>query len=155
MSVFFVFSDECGEYKQDRTEKFLKRHPYFVRASYIIRGEEWRALSQKHMELRSKYGLPPKGRDQMVIHLVGSFLPEAEGIYSQRQGFPFSRFLRLPQADQVRLGVDCPVFAAILCEGHCHRYFQPQRGACFGRRHVQMAPTRTHAEGRDGIAGDR
>jgi len=58
MGVFFAFSDENGEYQQKRTEKFVKSHPYFIRATYIIRGMEWKLLSQRYADLKSARGLP-------------------------------------------------------------------------------------------------
>ena len=58
MGVFFAFSDENGEYQQNRTEKFVKSHPYFIRATYIIRGTEWKRLSQGYADLKGAHGLP-------------------------------------------------------------------------------------------------
>lgn len=55
--VFFVFSDESGNYKQNPTEKFLRAHPYYIRSAYIIKATEWPILREKIIQLRSIYYL--------------------------------------------------------------------------------------------------
>ena len=58
MSIFFAFSDENGEYQQKRTERFIRSHPYFIRATYLIRGAEWKFLSHRYTELKGANALP-------------------------------------------------------------------------------------------------
>ena len=44
MSVFFAFSDESGKYKEERTDKFVSKNPYYCRATVIMDAEEWTRL---------------------------------------------------------------------------------------------------------------
>jgi hypothetical protein len=59
MGVYFVFSDESGNYEQKRTENFLKTDPFHVRASLIIGANEWLRLSRDFKELKSRFNIPP------------------------------------------------------------------------------------------------
>lgn len=58
MSTFFCFSDECGCYNQHRSGRFLRRHPYYVRATLIIQAEEWKKMKEIFDKLKSEYGIP-------------------------------------------------------------------------------------------------
>ena len=58
MGIYFAFSDESGAYKKEKGKKFLKKHPYFIRATYIIKGTEWKLLSQTYRNLKEKYRIP-------------------------------------------------------------------------------------------------
>lgn len=40
MSIFFGFSDECGSYQIEKTQKFLKVHPFYIRSSLLIKTDE-------------------------------------------------------------------------------------------------------------------
>ena len=58
MSIFFAFSDENGQYKQYRSRKFIERHPYFIRATFLINGGEWKFLYNEFIKLKNHYNLP-------------------------------------------------------------------------------------------------
>lgn len=58
MSVYFVFSDEAGDYKPPLGEKFLKAHPYFIRSGVCVSGEDWPSLRDGFSNLEDKCGLP-------------------------------------------------------------------------------------------------
>ena len=58
MSIYFVFSDECGKYKQKRNNSFLERHPYYARSALIMCADEWKKLNDSFISLKLKYGLP-------------------------------------------------------------------------------------------------
>ena len=58
MATYFVFSDETGCYKQIRNDKFLKAHPFFIRASLIINSNDWLMLNQKFYQVKKCYGIP-------------------------------------------------------------------------------------------------
>jgi hypothetical protein len=56
--TYFCFSDECGDYKQNMTEKQLRNHPYYIRSTLLINSNEWKILNLNFRELKNKYGLP-------------------------------------------------------------------------------------------------
>lgn len=36
METYFAFTDECGSYQKNRSDKFLRAHPFYVRATVIV-----------------------------------------------------------------------------------------------------------------------
>lgn len=44
MAVWFVFSDEAGDYRKSPSARFLRAHPYFIRAGVMIKGDNWPLL---------------------------------------------------------------------------------------------------------------
>lgn len=58
MAIFFVFSDEAGCYRQNRWNKFLKSHPFYVRAALIISADDWIRLNSKYLNIKEDYGIP-------------------------------------------------------------------------------------------------
>ena len=57
MSIFFAFSDECGQYRTERSEGFLKGSPFYVRSALLINAENWKKLNEDFLILKEKYGL--------------------------------------------------------------------------------------------------
>ncbi|MBW9221498.1 DUF3800 domain-containing protein [Methanothermococcus sp. SCGC AD-155-C09] len=55
--IFFVFSDESGNYKQNPGRKFLKSNPYYIRSAFIIEALEWKSLRKKFLDLKWQYYL--------------------------------------------------------------------------------------------------
>jgi hypothetical protein len=60
MSILFEFSDESGDYKQDRTEKFNQKTPYYVRATLLLNASDWKELYNRFHYVKKKYKLPSK-----------------------------------------------------------------------------------------------
>ncbi len=58
MAIYFAFSDENGVYHANRNENFLSRHPFYVRCTVIINGDEWKKLNLLFVQLKKKYNLP-------------------------------------------------------------------------------------------------
>jgi len=58
MPVYFGFSDETGNYEKERNDKFLKVHPYYIRALLLMNGEEYSFLEQEFKSLKTSFGLP-------------------------------------------------------------------------------------------------
>ncbi|MGD0340492.1 MAG: DUF3800 domain-containing protein [Bacteroidales bacterium] len=58
MPTYFCFSDECGDYLQKITQKQLKIHPYYLRATIMIDSKEWKKIKNDFIQLKNKYGLP-------------------------------------------------------------------------------------------------
>lgn len=55
--IYFCFSDECGDYKPNMTEKQLINHPFYIRTTLVINAAQWKQLNKQFKELRKKYGL--------------------------------------------------------------------------------------------------
>lgn len=58
MSIKFGFSDECGSYSPNRTEKQNKVHPYYVRSLFLMDGDDYRNLAHNFKTLKTEFGLP-------------------------------------------------------------------------------------------------
>lgn len=58
MSIYFAFSDECGNYKKDRSVAFLNSHPYYIRSTLIIQAKYWKILNNGIRSLKDEYELP-------------------------------------------------------------------------------------------------
>jgi len=52
MSTFFVFSDEAGEYRRDRTDKFIQINPDYCKASIIADAADWKWLRDELCDLK-------------------------------------------------------------------------------------------------------
>ena len=58
MAIFFAFSDESGNYKQNRNHRFNLLNPYYIRASFIMDGEDWHYLDSIFWDLKREYSIP-------------------------------------------------------------------------------------------------
>lgn len=58
MSIYFSFSDECGDYKPNMNPKQRKNHPFYVRSCLTLNADEWKFLKREFDELKIKYELP-------------------------------------------------------------------------------------------------
>ncbi len=56
-SIYFVFSDEAGNYKKNPGRKFIKKNPYYIRSAYIVKAIDWRALRDEFLEIKEHFGL--------------------------------------------------------------------------------------------------
>lgn len=54
MGTYFVFSDEYGEYCEEKTPKKLKAHPFYIRSALIISSDEWKKINNKINYLKRK-----------------------------------------------------------------------------------------------------
>jgi len=59
MSIYFVFSDESGDYKPERDNNYTINTPFYIRTALIIDSSEWKELSEKYYELKKKFGISP------------------------------------------------------------------------------------------------
>jgi hypothetical protein len=53
MGTYFIFSDECGEYCEEKSAKKLRIHPYYIRSALIISADEWIKVNNKIRGLKS------------------------------------------------------------------------------------------------------
>lgn len=60
MAIKFGFSDECGNYIPERTDKHNSIHPYYIRSLFLINGDDYKVLSEKFKKLKKQFGLPQK-----------------------------------------------------------------------------------------------
>jgi hypothetical protein len=58
MTIYFAFSDESGNYKQYRNIQFNQENPYYIRASFLMFGEQWLYLDYLFRELKDEINLP-------------------------------------------------------------------------------------------------
>lgn len=58
MGIYFIFCDEYGTYKKEKTDKFLKANPFYIRSTLIIDALEWKKLNKDFVKLKNKYSLP-------------------------------------------------------------------------------------------------
>jgi len=58
MAIFFIFSDEAGNYRKEKNEKFLKNNPYYIRANLFIKANDWIKIKKELDRLRRAYKLP-------------------------------------------------------------------------------------------------
>ena len=56
--IYFAFSDECGSYYQNMTDKSKRIHPYYLRATLIMKALEWKKLNTDFRTIKAKYGIP-------------------------------------------------------------------------------------------------
>jgi hypothetical protein len=59
VTIYFAFSDESGNYKQDRNHRFNQLNPYYIRASFTMEGDEWHYLDSLFGDLKKEYNIPP------------------------------------------------------------------------------------------------
>ena len=57
MTIYFVFSDESGNYRQVRNIRFNLKNPYYLRASLLMRGDDWLFLDKYYRQLKREFGL--------------------------------------------------------------------------------------------------
>ena len=57
MDAYFAFTDECGIYQKNKSEKFLKSHPYYVRATVIISLNDYLLLQDEMIRLKETFNL--------------------------------------------------------------------------------------------------
>lgn len=57
LDVYFNFTDECGIYNKNRSDKFNKNNPFFVRSNLIISVDDYISLQQKMTEIKAELGI--------------------------------------------------------------------------------------------------
>lgn len=50
--IYFAFSDECGLYQTAPSEKTKKAHPFYIRATFLMHGSDWKLLNRQFNELK-------------------------------------------------------------------------------------------------------
>lgn len=55
MPLFFVFSDESGKYKKERSPKFVSKNPFYCRSAVILEAQDWIHLKKKFSLLKKNF----------------------------------------------------------------------------------------------------
>lgn len=58
METYFIFSDESGEYKREKSEEFLKKNPFYIRAAFIINSSDWKSLNSDLNNIKKNHNIP-------------------------------------------------------------------------------------------------
>ena len=56
-NVLFNFTDECGVYNKERSEKFNKANQFYVRSNYMITTADYIELEKEFKAIKEKYGV--------------------------------------------------------------------------------------------------
>ena len=59
MTIFFAFSDEAGDYQQNRDVKYCIRNPFYVRATLVTKADNWLILKNNINCLKKQFQIPP------------------------------------------------------------------------------------------------
>lgn len=60
MKSYYVFSDECGQYIKERSQKFNNAHPFYVRSTVIIDLDDYIKLDNLINQIKNKYNISYK-----------------------------------------------------------------------------------------------
>ena len=55
MKTYFAFVDDAGAYRQERSQTFLSRNPYFIKACVMIPSEKWKFLATQRDALLQRH----------------------------------------------------------------------------------------------------
>lgn len=56
--IYFGFSDEAGSYKKERSNNFIKSHPFYIRSLVLFDADKWPEINNRFTSLKNKYSLP-------------------------------------------------------------------------------------------------
>ena len=104
MPVFFVFSDEAGSYRQNRSEKFLKAHPFYVRASLIISADDWIRLNSKYLKIKGEYAIP-KDKEFKWSFIWSLKKSKTDGTLTKKDEYYFLK--NYTEEDLIAFVIDC------------------------------------------------
>ena len=76
--TFFAYSDEYGSYQEQKTDKYLRAHPFYIRSVIVLDSNEWKLLDSKVRLLKRKHGLPQDGEVKWA-HLWSLRRHQADG----------------------------------------------------------------------------
>jgi hypothetical protein len=81
----FAFSDECGNYDNPRSEKFIKTHPFFTRATVYIDSAEYKFLESRFATLRRQNNLPSGEIKWSYIWFLRKYQERGVGIPADKE----------------------------------------------------------------------
>lgn len=127
MTIYFAFSDENGAYRRLRGRKFIRAHPYYVRATVIIDALEWKKLESGYCDLKRKYDIPDEkevkwsfARSIHAFKNKGKEIREKEAFYFLR-AFESEQLLEfLFESVHLLRTLDyCKVIFTVTCNRRC------------------------------------
>ena len=63
MTIYYAFGDESGHYQMERSESNKRRYPYYLRATFLIRADDWKILNSEFLALKDNWGF---SRDEEI-----------------------------------------------------------------------------------------
>lgn len=58
MAIYFASSDESGSFRREMSKRYIRSHPYYVRATVIILASDWKKLRNELNSLRQQFRIP-------------------------------------------------------------------------------------------------
>lgn len=58
MTIYFASSDESGSFRRKMSKRYIRSHPYYVRATVITLGSDWKELRNQLTSLRERFRIP-------------------------------------------------------------------------------------------------
>lgn len=58
MVIYFAFSDECGDYIRERGLNFIKKNPYYIRSTILIKADDWKRIQKQFINLKKEFTIP-------------------------------------------------------------------------------------------------
>lgn len=55
MDTYFAFTDECGEYQHERSDKFIRTHPFYVRSTVIMSLADYLRLQKGMKNIKTSF----------------------------------------------------------------------------------------------------
>ncbi len=59
MDAYFAFTDECGQYQKQRSDAFIRAHPFYVRSTVIISFSDYLQFQADMEKAKKALGLDP------------------------------------------------------------------------------------------------
>jgi hypothetical protein len=58
MAIYFASSDESGSFRREMSKRYIRPHPYYVRATVITLASDWKKLRNELTSLRQQFRIP-------------------------------------------------------------------------------------------------
>lgn len=93
MRVFFCFSDETGSYKENRSARFIRAHPYFIRSAVLLGADDWVSIHNAYKRLLKQAGL--EFQKELKWSYIGSIVKHRKRGEKIPEDKPYAKFARL------------------------------------------------------------
>ena len=110
MPTYFAFSDESGKYKEERTDKFILKNPFYCRSTVLLEAGEWLEFRDAFDALKKEF-LGPNFRQDIKWSYIWSLfkhfqkkerIPSSKPYYPLR-GIPLDKLVGLIRSVLQRL----------------------------------------------------
>ncbi len=86
MLTYFAFSDESGKYKEERTDKFITKNPFYCRSAVLLEAGEWFKFRDTFNTLKKKF-LGPDFQQDIKWSYIWSLFKH----FQKKEGIPSSK----------------------------------------------------------------